>query len=510
MKRFEESNVLGILSDVISEGILIVDEDQHITASNCVVNEMFRYADGELNGKPLHLLLPHSARKVHGPLAKKFMGEGKARNMGQDLDLVGLRKDGEEFPLEISLNPFKLQDKQYVLALIMDITEKKRAEQTIDYWFQIFDESLNEIYVFDAGSFIFINVNRGAQMNLGYDMQELANMSVMDIKPEVTQEVLERLVAPLISKRKEKVIFETVHRRKDRSTYPVEVHLQLSFIGKQKVFVAIVLDVTERKNYTRQLENTVEERTQQLREALQAEKKLNELKTKFLSLVSHEFKTPLTGILTSTSLLAKYTETEQQQKRDKHIETIKSKVRYLDNILTDFLSIERLDLGKVNYKISSFPLSKLVNEVIYDANTLLKEGQRIQYPEDIDGITVEFDEKVLGLALSNLVHNAIKYSPESTIIGLYVEKEGHQIRIHVEDKGFGIPIEDQPFIFDRYFRATNVLTIQGTGIGLNIVRQHMHNLNANITFKSEMGHGSTFTLYIPINNNKQNEKDFTG
>nr|WP_313790010.1 PAS domain-containing sensor histidine kinase [uncultured Allomuricauda sp.] len=509
MKKFEESNILGMFSEVISEGIVIVNAQQKITASNKAANKMFDYREGELIGKPLDILIPQRAKHKHGKLADKFMGEGKARQMGKGLDLVGIRKGGEEFPLEISLNPFKLQEKQYVLALIMDITEKKKAEQTIDYWFQIFDESLNEIYVFDAESFIFINVNRGAQMNLGYNMQDLGTMSVMDIKPEVTKDVLERLISPLISGRKEKVIFETIHKRKDGSLYPVEVHLQLSFIGKRRVCVAIVLDITERKNYTQQLENTVEERTQQLREALQAEKKLNELKTKFLSLVSHEFKTPLSSILTSTSLLKKYTTSEQQDKRDKHITTIKSKVKYLDNILTDFLSIERLDLGKVNYSMTSFPLSKLINEVVYDANMLLKEGQRIHYPRDIDGIVVEFDEKIMGLALSNLVHNAIKYSPEHSDIELKVSQENDQLKIDILDNGFGIPPEDQPFIFDRYFRATNVLTVQGTGIGLNIVRQHMNNLNANVTFKSEMGTGSTFTLFIPINN-KENEKNITG
>lgn len=498
-----------MFSEVISEGIVIVNNERQIITSNKAANTMFDYKEGELPGQQLDILIPQRAKHKHDHLVDKFMGDGKARQMGKGLDLVGVRKCGEEFPLEISLNPFKLKEKKYVLALIMDITEKKKAEQTIDYWFKIFDESLNEIYVFDADSFIFINVNRGAQRNLGYNMQELGEMSVIDIKPEVSLEVMKRLVSSLVSGHKEKVIFETVHKRKDGSHYPVEVHLQLSFIGKRQVCVAIVLDITERKNYTEQLEHTVEERTQQLSEALQAEKKLNELKTKFLSLVSHEFKTPLTSILTSTSLLSKYTESDQQEKRNKHISTIKSKVRYLDNILTDFLSIERLDTGKVNYKLTSFKLSKLINEVIYDSNTLLKEGQRIRYPKNIDGLVVEFDEKILGLALSNLLHNAIKYSPENTEIALEVYQENKQIKINVADKGFGIPSEDQAFIFDRYFRATNVLTVQGTGIGLNTVRQHMHNLNANITFKSELGSGSTFTLYIPINN-KENEENLTG
>lgn len=498
MELFEEKDVLELLSEVISEGLLIVDEHQDIVASNATANEMFGYPKNGLNGTSLNMLIPIENRNRHKDLANQFFEEGKARRMGLGLELVGLRKDRGEFPLEISLNPFKLLQKRYVMALVMDITEKRKAEQTIDYWFQIFDESLNEIYVFDADSFIFINVNRGAQLNLGYSLRELNKMSVLDIKPDLTEEVLKRLVSPLVGRRKEKVIFETIHRRKNGSVYPVEVHLQLSFIGKRKVCVAIVLDITERKNYTQQLENKVEERTQQLREALKAEKKLNELKTKFLSLVSHEFKTPLTSILTSTSLLSKYTEAEQQDKRDKHIETIKSKVKHLDNILSDFLSIERLDTGKVNYKLVSFPLSKMVNEVIYDANTLLKEGQRIKYPDNIDGITIEFDEKIMALSLSNLIHNAIKYSPEDTDIELHVTPLEGYLKIDIHDHGLGIPTEDQPFIFDRYFRASNVLTVQGTGIGLNIVRQHMHNLGGNVTFKSVLGEGSIFTLYIPL------------
>ena len=171
--------------------------------------------------------------------------------------------------------------------------------------------------------------------------------------------------------------------------------------------------------------------------------------------------------------------------------------------------MERLDAGKVKYNLTNFPLSKLVNEVIYDSNTLLKEGQRIHYPKDIDDIVINFDEKILVLALSNLIHNAIKYSPEGTQIKLKVLKENASLRIDVIDKGHGIPDADQGFIFDRYFRASNVLTTQGTGIGLNIVRRHMFNLGGDICFKSKQGEGSTFTLTIPTTH-KEDEKDFTG
>lgn len=498
MELFEKSNIVKIISEAISEGILVVDDQQTIVASNTAANQMFGYPKDGLNGKPLKTLIPQKIRDQHKTVAQGFIQKGTRRPMGAGLDLVGIRKNGDEFPMEISLNPFTLWQKKYVIGLVMDSTEQKKAEQTIDHWFRIFNESLNEIYVFDAKSFVFINVNHGAQRNLGYTMEELGRMTVLDIKPNFLRDSLKALLEPLLDKTKEKVEFETMHQRKDGSTYPVEVHLQLSSIGKQEVFVAIVWDITERKDYTQRLENTVEERTLQLREALKAEKQLNTLKTKFLSLVSHEFKTPLASILTSTALLAKYTETQQQEKRDKHLHTITSKVKYLNNILNDFLSIERLDADKVNYTLTTFPLSKLINEVIYDANTLLKEGQRIQYPEHIDGITVTFDEKIMTLALSNLIHNASKYSPEGTCIALQVDANPTHLQIHVTDQGFGIPQEDQPFIFNRYFRASNVLTIQGTGIGLNTIQQHLQNLNADIRFKSTLGQGSTFTVSIPI------------
>ncbi len=268
-------------------------------------------------------------------------------------------------------------------------------------------------------------------------------------------------------------------------------------MGESKVYVAIILDITERKNYTQKLEKKVKERTKQLTEALAKEKELNELKTRFLSLVSHEFKTPLSSILTSITLLGKYTQTEQQEKRDKHVTTIKNKVKYLDAILNDFLSVERLDSGKVNYNVVSFPLSKIVNEVVYDSNMLLKAGQKIQYPENIDNLIIQFDEKTLQLVLSNLVHNAIKYSPEDSIIDLQVEIEKNKLILKVIDQGIGIPTDEQKHIFNRYFRAGNALLTQGTGIGLNIAKQHLENLGASLEFNSKENNGSTFIVHIP-------------
>lgn len=234
------------------------------------------------------------------------------------------------------------------------------------------------------------------------------------------------------------------------------------------------------------------------KDALQKERELGDLKTKFLSLVSHEFKTPLSGISTSTTLIGKYTETDQQDKRDKHLKTIKNKVRYLTGILNDFLSVERLETGKVSYKFEDFSLTNLMNEVIYSANITLKEGQNLHYPKEIDDLTLRQDKNVLELIFSNLLSNAIKYSPDHTDIYFKIDSSDEKIiKFEVHDKGMGIPEKDQKHIFGRYFRAENALLSQGTGIGLNIVKDHLENLDGKIRFESEENKGTTFYIEIP-------------
>ncbi len=495
----KNSNIFNLLSEGVSEGIIVVNTEQIIVATNSSAEEMFGYATDELLGKPLDSVIPRRYHGNHDHYVDSFIKKSEKRQMGHGRDLHGLRKGGLEFPVEVGLNPFEIYGSSYIMALVIDITERKIKERELSHWARIFDESLNEIYVFDSSSLLFTHVNKEAVRNTGYSLDEFKKMTPLDIKPEHNRSGFQKLIAPLMGENQGKVKFETLHQRKNGTTYPVEVQLQSSMMGARQVFVAIILDITERKSYTEKLEKTVEERTRQLTVALSREKELNELKTRFLSLVSHEFKTPLSSILTSITLLGKYTLSEQQDKRDKHVSTIRSKVKYLDNILNDFLSVERLDSGKYNYKVEAFPISKIVNEVVYDANMLLKNGQKIRYPENIDDLIINFDEKTLELALSNLIHNAIKYSPEDSTIDLQVAKKDQAWTIQVIDNGIGIPKKDQKHIFNRYFRAENAVLTQGTGIGLNIARQHLENLGATLEFTSEESKGSVFTVKIPQN-----------
>ncbi|MCB0399844.1 MAG: PAS domain S-box protein [Winogradskyella sp.] len=414
--------------------------------------------------------------------------------------LRNYKKDGTIFYNDLYITPITNRRGivTHFIGVQNDVTERVRAQEEKNHLATIFNESLNEIYVFDAETLKFINANRGALKNIGYSLDELKSMTPVDLKLGMDEATFrKKYINKLLKKQEEQIDFEAIHVRKDGTSYPVMVHLQLSLLKDKKVFVAIVVDITEQKNYTIKLEKTVQERTLQLQEALSKEKELNELKTKFLSLVSHEFKTPLSGIATSLMLLEKYKLTEEQPKRDKHLAILKDKVNYLNTILNDFLSIERLETGTYNYSFSDFRLSKVINEVVYNSNMLLKEGQRINYPNDIDGISMYQDERIIEIILSNVLQNAVKYSGENSSIDVRIHQNENDTIFEIEDYGIGIPKKDIENIFTRYYRAENVLNLQGTGIGLNIVKTHIENLGGSIKIDSVENKGTLVTLKIP-------------
>lgn len=309
---------------------------------------------------------------------------------------------------------------------------------------------------------------------------------------------------------------------------PIEIRLSSFMAEKEKFILMILADISIYKKQeeeilqlNRHLGELVDSRTQKLSElieelkdeiikrkeaeskikiALEKERELNDLKTKFLSLVSHEFKTPLSVILSSATLAEKYKTTDEQDKREKHLRNIRVKVKALNTILNDFLSIERLHAGTNTYQMDYFPLSRVINNVVYDANMLSKTGQKISYPENLTNeFMIFYDEKILELSLANLINNSIKYSPKYGQINIFVSLEKEYIAIQVKDQGIGIPKSEQKHIFDPYFRAHNALLENGTGIGLNIVKGHLEKLNSQLSFESEEGKGSTFSIRIPIN-----------
>ena len=408
---FDNKNILNLLFQAASEGIIVVNSSQIVVAANLAAEEMFGYQQGELLNQHLDRLVPKDYHHIHHKHVDQFIDKSEKRQMGHGRDLYGVKNDGSLFPVEAGLNPFEIEGQRYVMSLIIDITIRKETQRQI--------------------------------RELNSELEEKIELRTRELSESV--EDLKNLNVEL---------GEEINRRKEAE--------------------------------------------EKIKDALQKEKELNELKTKFLSLVSHEFKTPLSGILTSATLAEKYTKEDQQPKREKHLVTIRNKVHYLNNILNDFLSIERLDSGRGQYKYSKFGLKRLINEVIYNANITLKDGQEISYPKDIEDVELFMDEKILELILSNLLGNAIKYSPENTCIQFMVDFHDDIIIFKIKDQGRGIPKQDQKHIFERYFRAENALLDQGTGIGLNIAKTHLENLGGTIQFESEENIGTTFTIEVPM------------
>ncbi len=253
---------------------------------------------------------------------------------------------------------------------------------------------------------------------------------------------------------------------------------------------AIVLE-----NALRKLEKSEAE----LQKSLEQEKELNELKTRFVSTASHEFRTPLTTILSSLSLVSKYGEQNDKEKQNRHIDRIKSSVMHLTEILNDVLSLSKLEEEGITTSFEKFPINTLVSEVVREMQLIAKLNQKIQY-HHYGMEEVMLDKKTLRHILLNLVTNAIKFSDEDSIVNVITEVRDSVFLLKVEDSGMGIPPEDQKHLFERFFRGNNVSAIQGTGLGLNIVAKYVELLNGKIGFVSKLGEGTTFSVEFNLSN----------
>ena len=397
------SQLFEALFQNASLGILVINKEGKIALVNNFLLTLFHYSDvSELIGKEVEILIPARFHKHHVGDRQRYTKKPERRPMGIGRDLFGKKKEGDEFPVEISLSGYKTGEDVYVIAFVSDITRRKEIEEAV------------------------------------YRQQkELAEINTK----------IESLNYELESK----------------------VHLR-----------------TEQLQETmKELENSRDELTK----ALSKEKELSDLKGRFVSMASHEFRTPLSTILSSASLISKYSLTEEQEKRDKHIQRIKSTVTNLTNILNEFLSIGKIEDGKIIANNTSFDLKDLITALLNEMNGLLKAGQKISY-QHTGKTEVVLDSSLLKNVFINLLSNAIKFSPENATIYFRSKVTANKIEISVKDEGIGMSEEDKKHLFERFFRGTNVTNIQGTGLGLHIVGKYIELMDGNIRVKSELEKGT--------------------
>lgn len=321
-------------------------------------------------------------------------------------------------------------------------------------------------------------------------------------------------------------------KRKDDTVFPVEISLSHYKSGNEAFVIAFIIDITIRKQneqilnqktheleeVTRtvtqlntELEQKVQDRTTMLREtlaqlernknelaeSLEKEKELGDLKSRFVSTVSHEFRTPLSTILSSAALIGRYIKGEEQDKRDKHVARIKESVKHMNTLLEDLLLLGKLEEGLTELKPETFDLQHFVTELVSEMQEIAHNGQVITaHPFEIGEVNT--DKRLLKNILINLISNASKFSPENSEIHIHVAHNYEELSIAVKDSGIGIPKEDMQHLFERFFRARSAHNIPGTGLGLHIVSKYLELMKGRITLESEPEKGSTFTIYIPL------------
>jgi len=232
--------------------------------------------------------------------------------------------------------------------------------------------------------------------------------------------------------------------------------------------------------------------------ALKKERELSELKSRFVSMASHEFRTPLSTILSSANLIARQNEAGKEDKRLRNVERIKSSVKNLVDILNEFLSIGKLEEGEVQMKKEQFDLIKFLNSIIQELQHVRKEGQKVLLQSEMHSIPVFLDPQFTRNVFLNLLSNALKYSPPHKNVYIKIQSQEGALSVVVADEGIGIPEDEQKNLFNLFFRARNVTNIEGTGLGLPIVQKYIALMNGKITFKSKLEQGTTFTISLPL------------
>jgi PAS domain S-box-containing protein len=449
----------------------------------------------------------------------------------QTLETAVAKRNGDVFQARLTLTYWEVAGVPFFLLRVAEHDRLHRAEHELAQSVRRFEAvvanaTIGIIVCNRAGR--IVSANDLAHQQFGYAAGALPGLGIEALVPHAAGRRHEQLRASFNAQPSVRAM--SAHRgdlegqRPDGSVFPVEVSLSYFYLDAELYAVAYVLDITaqktadqallaERQRVERlnaELEQQVADRTHallttleqleqrqaELAQALAAEQELGELKSRFVSLASHEFRTPLTTVLTSAALIAQYPATEQQDKRLRHLGRIQQSVKYLNDILEEFLSVGRLEEGKLEARPARLDLPTLLHDTVADVQGLRQAGQTVELATDCPD-PVWLDPSLLRKILVNLLSNALKYSGENTAVALRATCQADQLTLVVQDQGVGISPEDQTHLFERFFRAHNAAHVPGTGLGLYIVARYVALLGGTIALASELGQGTTVTVTIP-------------
>ncbi len=476
------------------------------------VNESF-LALFEFNRKEVIGSSPTSL-KMFGNNSNKnneLISRRRKKNTLNKHELVLYTKTGKAVNLIFSTELIFVNGEKHVLSTFIDLTEKLKSQKIIaesESWFRsIADNSPVMIWGFDSNQ--LCNYVNSTWMDFtGLSTKDILGSDWTDIIHPDDLENFRKIYSKAFDSRKPFQREYRLKRTDGRYRWIFDFAKPILMPdGSIKGYIGSCTDNHSRRALYIKLERLVKERTLELTQSLEKEKALNDAKSRFVSMASHEFRTPLSSILSSVYLIEKYIEitddnnpAEFADKRKKHILRIKKSINHLTEILNDFLSLDKLTQGKIEVKKEEIDLKIFSEEIIEEIKSILKQGQFIDYTYTGENIIFQ-DKRILKNIYLNLLSNAIKYSPEDKPILLNIDVTKKKVTIRVEDEGIGIPEDEQNNIFTKFFRAKNALNEEGTGLGLSIVKRYLELLDGAINFTSRTDDGTLFIVQFPRNTN---------
>lgn len=482
------------------EGILVVDKTHTIRFANPGAEKMLGYEKDELNDKKLDNIVPIKFHQECYAICDRLF-DLKEKHSSIKTIVTFQKQKKVKVVAEIELARYLHPDEGTLLiGIFSDITKRFKAERDLEEEKKLYInvlEKMEDCFIsFDhEWRYTYINDKAFRFFDQTKSKASYINRELWVAFPKLKGTIFETEFRKVMEKR-ESLVLESDAWKKDN-------WFEITVFPHDGGIAVFYKDITEKRNsqvavhkQNEILERKVRERTIALTQALKREKENNDLKSRFVSTASHEFRTPLACLLTSVSILERYFGPEKQESVIKHFNRIKSSVKTVTEILDDLLSLEKLELGKIQVASTFFNLEEILKQTIDEMGGILKQGQCINYVHKGDPIVFQ-DKKIIQNTLVNLISNAIKYSSENTTIDICTEIKNKNIVCAIKDEGMGIPKTDQKNIFSLFFRAKNAETIEGTGLGLSIVKKYMTLIDGKIHFSSVEKKGSTFTIIFP-------------
>ncbi len=465
----------------IAEGIFLVDvENKRILEANTAFANLLGYTLDELLELTLYdiIALDREMLELNVQLFLQeknlFLGEAPHR-----------RHDGTLIYAEVNLTVILYGGREVFCVVAHDVTERRQTDEALCSSMATNRALLNaipDLMVRINREGFFVNFKAAKDNNLFLPQGEFLGQHLNDVfSPEVAQPIASGVARALLTGN---VQIVECQMQSNNNLRDYEVRIAISSANE---VMAIVRDITERKRAEAEI-----------RSALAKEKELGELKSRFITMASHEFRTPLTTILSSAELLEHYSHKLSEEKKLNHLQRIQSSVKHMTELLNDVLLIGKVEAGKLELKPTLIHLSQFCHHLVEEIQ-LATSDRKIVFYTNSPRTTAYLDEKLLRQILGNLLSNAIKYSPAGSTVKFDLSCGSGQAILHVQDEGIGIPEPEQAQIFNSFHRASNVGTISGTGLGLAIVKKSVDLHNGKITFESAVGTGTTFTVTLPLN-----------